>query len=208
MGAAEIIEAVIERIPEFMRYFALGFLFLDCMNFAGSMRREEKIEYLVISCLALSFVLTAVSDFFAEQFSSIRDNQALSIIMAVCIAVVSGLVAGRLSKTRLVNRIIFLVFHCRVMDDFLVDLWEQTTPKEAELRARIKIKGDGHVYAGQVQNICNLLTSPIIILSYYKRFDSFEAAENDGKKAANDTDGGQKNKTPMETNALPLNTTT
>ena len=86
MDFVAALEAIIKSIPEFMRYFAPGYIFLYCYNYAGSRKREDRTEYLIIGCIALSFVLSTVGDIivaFIQQVRQLYSSKGTSALVGL-----------------------------------------------------------------------------------------------------------------------------
>ena len=157
------VTSLVASIGEFMRSFAPGFIFLSCMNFAANRKREDKVEYLIISCIALSFLISVLSDLLAE-WSSVFNT----LVWAVVLSTLGGLAVGKLRRTGWINRLSGRVFRRDFRDDFLTYLWD--VPQEDDsLVVRIKRKNDSYVYVGQIKKILNPLDSPVLILDNYTK---------------------------------------
>lgn len=159
------VASLVASIGEFMRSFAPGFIFLSCMNFAANRKREDKVEYLIISCIALSFLISVLSDLLAEWFSVFN-----TLAWAVVLSTLGGLAAGKMRRTGWVNRLANRTFHRDFRDDFLIYLWDEISRENTSLVVRIRRKNDSNVYAGQIEKILNPLDSPVLILDNYTKY--------------------------------------
>ena len=182
----DILTELLKSIGEFMRFFAPGFIFLECMNFAGSRRREERIEYLVISCIALSFIISTISDFTAYTppiWLPWPSSQAWAILLST----VLGLLSGKLSKTLWMNRLVNYIFHRDFRNNLFVALRDEMEDNNCSLSVRLRRKGDSNIYVGQVEKILNPIEDPVLILYGYSYYEA------QGKKTGKKQESGEFN---------------
>lgn len=187
----EIAVELIRSITEFMRYLAPGFIFLGCMNFASCRKREERVEYLIISSIALSFVISTFSStivgvlsYYDERFY-LFSNIWFSVqsMLSLALSVFLGLAAGMLLRTKQANRLSQVLFHRDFRDVFFVYLKDELTKEYAALFVRIKQKNDPCIYVGQIERVLNPIEKPVIILFNYACYDEKgrKTAHRDGE---------------------------
>ena len=160
----EVLADLISEITEFMRYFAPGYLFLSAMNFAAYTKREEKIEYLFISCITLSFVLSTVCGLLTAAFSLDTLGEQFILIL---IALLSGFLAGRLSCSKWVNNLSDRLFRRNFSDNLFVELKKITmNADQPDILVRFTQKDDPYTYEGQILHILYPEREPVLVLAY------------------------------------------
>ena len=175
----EITTELIRSITEFMQYFAPGFIFLGCKNYASCKKREEKTEYLVASSIAISFAITTVSSFFTRLVSYNYEKVYLfsdiwitvRSFIAIALAIISGLAMGRFIRTRQANYLSQILFRRDFRSDFFVFLKDEMTEKSCTLLVRLKRKNDLYYYVGQIERVLNPEDKPILILYNYASYN-------------------------------------
>lgn len=187
----EITVELIKSIIEFMRYFAPGFIFLGCMNFASCKKREERVEYLIISSIAISFIISTISGYIVGVLSHYNGRIYLfsdiwfSVQAAVSIAlsIFLGLTAGMLRRRRRINRLLQALFHRDFRNDFFVYLKDEMTKEYGTLFVRIKRRNDPCIYVGQIERVLNPIEKPVLIMFNYACYDEKgrKTAHRDGE---------------------------
>ena len=161
----EALADLIAKITEFMRYFAPGYLFLSAINFSACIKREEKLEYLLISCITLSFVLSTISGVIVQRLSINAQNEQLLLIV---LSVFSGLTVGRVRSTGWANKWSDRLFQRSFSDNLFVELKKTTMDSNRpNILVRFAKKNDPHIYEGQILHILYPEKEPVLVLVYY-----------------------------------------
>lgn len=159
---------LIGSVTEFMRFFAPGFIFISCLDFTICAKREDKIEYLVITCITISFILSTVTDLIMTISPTLNAQVCLVLLPAI-----AGVLVGKLRKAKWVNWLALRLFNHEFSNNLFVDLMEDVKASDASaLCVRFTLKDDPKIYEGQLYKVLDIHTDPTLIFAYYVCYDS------------------------------------
>lgn len=156
---------VIENITGFMTYFVPGYIFLFTFCYASSLPLEKQIEYLIIKCISLSYILFTVS-----QFIGRKNNSTELGIQIICfiLAAASGCILGSLHRSQLFKELSSIFFNRDPLNDFFVNVSEYTKDDDVAVFTVITLKDNKGICQGQLGQVMSINNTSALQLEYYE----------------------------------------
>ena len=164
----EIIMDIIANITGFVTYFAPGYIFFSCFNYAACIERETEKEYLIIKCISISYLFYTVISYVGTKCN--MDTLLIQVITFVC-AILFGLMFGRMHRTKWANNISLFLFKREMTNNLFVELWERAKKDDAIVCVTFTMKDNVGIYEGQIYKVSSYNKNPEILLSYYVCYD-------------------------------------
>lgn len=164
----DFIISIISNITAFITYFAPGYLLIACFNFTACRQREKEIEYLIIKSISLSYLLFVFVSYLGK---SLKFDTITIQFFTFSLAVIVGLVFGRIHRTNWINDITLFLFKREVTNSFFVELWEKAYSQKSVVCLTIKKKNTKEICSGQVYKVSSYNTYPLIYLRFYTCYD-------------------------------------
>lgn len=164
----DFIISLISNITAFITYFAPGYLLIACYNFTACRQREKEIEYLIIKSISLSYLLFVFVSYIGK---SLKFDTTTIQFFTFILAVIVGLVFGRINRTNWINNISLFLFKREVTNSFFVELWKKAYGQKSVVCLTIQKKNKTEMYSGQVYKVSFYNTYPLIYLKFYTCYD-------------------------------------
>lgn len=165
---SEIIMDIIANITGFITYFAPGYIFLSCYNYAACLQREAEKEYLIMKSISISYLFYVLTNFVGNKLSlSILAIQAATFIEVVLL----GLLLGRLRRLTWTNQLSQFLFKREMTNPFFVELWETANHSNSVIYVTLTLENNLGVYEGQICKVSSFNINPEILLAYYICYD-------------------------------------
>lgn len=159
---------IIANITGFITYFAPGYIFLSGFNYAACLQRETQKVYLIIKSISISYLFYVLIRYVGNLFSlEILTIQVVTFLGAM----LTGLIFGRIHRTKWANRISVVLFKREMANNLFVELWENANDANAVVCVILTMKEDIGVYEGQISKVSSYNCNPEILLSYYVCYD-------------------------------------
>ncbi len=148
-----------------LMFFVPGYIFLSCYNFVSCSRREDKAHYIIIKCIAISFVFSLGAGLINSLFIL---NEVLLLILDLVAAALLGLLFGRLHRCRLFKKLVNKLFRRGFANSEFVELWETAIiEKHHGVYLQLKLKNDENTYEGLLDTVIAVNSDPKIFLTRY-----------------------------------------
>lgn len=161
---------IIANITGFITYFAPGYIFISCFNYAACLQRETEKEYLIIKSISVSYLFYVLISYIANNIFSldIVETQVTTFISVV----LSGLILGRVHRMEWANKISVLFFRREMSNNLFVELWENANDNNSVIIVTLTMKDNLGIYEGQIYKVISYNSNPEILLSYYICYDN------------------------------------
>lgn len=160
---------IISNITGFITYFVPGYIYISCFNYTACRSREPEIKYLIIKSIAISYLFYVIISSIGNYFNiELLVVQLITFIFASIV----GLILGRLSRTKCINKISLSLFKREIENNLFVNLWEEANKKECVIHVEITMKDCNLIYKGQIFKVSSYNDDPEITLIYYTCLDS------------------------------------
>lgn len=165
---SEIVMDIIANITGFITYFAPGYIFICCFNYAACVQREAEKEYLIIKSISISYLFYVLVSYVGNIIG--LNTLAIQTVTFI-ITVLLGLIFGRVHRTQWANRISLFLFKREMTNNLFVELWESANDNNCVVCVTFTMKDKLGIYEGQIDKVSSYNSNPEIMLSYYICYD-------------------------------------
>lgn len=165
---SEIIMDIISNITAFITYFAPGYIFISCFNYAACLQRETEKEYLIMKSISISYLFCVLINWIGTL---LKLNTIVIQVFIFIAVILSGLLLGRIHRSQWANNLSLSLFKREMTNNLFVELWENANDNNSIVCVTLTMKNNLGIYEGQIYKVSSYNNNPEILLAYYICYD-------------------------------------